>query len=391
MSLRDDLTQIVEFALPTDPSFRRVDQARVTSCIKDAQHCATDGDTEAFLWSAMRLLALPGNGHTRLIPNDAIRVLPLRFVSMGNSVQLSYAPPGVTGVRGELRAVNGTPVSQIETAAARFLAGTPQRKRVIGALLFAWPYALARLGVSPPGDTIVYRIQDETGQITDLTLDPTQSVPAATLYPTSEHGRADPNWHPTRFVELQDWHENGLSIGLPSFFDLSETALQHEIAQAAAQVGKSAKGPILLDLRGNTGGDFLKTMPLIDAISRDPNRQVVAMVDKFTFSAAIVFVAILKHRLGNRLKLIGEEMGDGLTFFAEGGMLALPASGAAVRYSTAFHDWQNGTADDTTPPEIAQHLVAAGELGLDRDWEAGLLEEESQIATYQRILATYRP
>ena len=31
-------------------------------------------------------------------------------------------------------------------------------------------------------------------------------------------------------------------------------------------------------------------------------------------AAAIVFVAISKHRLGARLELIGEEMGDGLTF-----------------------------------------------------------------------------
>lgn len=61
-------------------------------------------------------------------------------------------------------------------------------------------------------------------------------------------------------------------------------------------------------------------MPLIDAISEGAqDRRVGVLVDKFTFSAAIVFVAILKHRLGARLKLIGEEMGDGLTFFAEGG------------------------------------------------------------------------
>jgi hypothetical protein len=94
------------------------------------------------------------------------------------------------------------------------------------------------------------------------------------------------------------------------------------------------------------------------------------LIDKFTFSAAIVFTAILKHRLGERLVLIGEEMGDGLTFFAEGGTIDLSSSGAAVRYSTAFHDWAGGRTDETTPAEIAERIVPTGTLELDRVWVA---------------------
>lgn len=53
-------------------------------------------------------------------------------------------------------------------------------------------------------------------------------------------------------------------------------------------------------------------MPLIDAISRgSEDRRVGLLVDKFSFSAAVVFAAILKDRLGERLVLIGEEMGTG--------------------------------------------------------------------------------
>jgi hypothetical protein len=108
-------------------------------------------------------------------------------------------------------------------------------------------------------------------------------------------------------------------------------------------------------------------MPLIDAISEGAqDRRVALLVDKFTYSAAIVFVAILKHRLGERLVLIGEEMGDGLTFFAEGGTLDLSSSGAVVRYSSAFHDWAGGRIDETTPTEIAERIVPVGTLDLDR-------------------------
>ena len=108
------------------------------------------------------------------------------------------------------------------------------------------------------------------------------------------------------------------------------------------------------------------------------------LVDKFTFSAAIVFAAILKHRLGRRLILIGEDMGDALTFFAEGGLFELPTSGAVVRYSTAFHDWETGTSDETTPAEIARHIVPAGALEVDWTWSRDPTTEDAQ-AFYRQV------
>lgn len=158
---------------------------------------------------------------------------------------------------------------------------------------------------------------------------------------------------------------------LPSFFDPGEKGLSNAVSEAADRVRSRPYTSILIDVRGNAGGNFLRTMPLIDAISGGAkDRRVALLVDKFTFSAAIVFVAILKHRLGLRLKIIGEEMGDGLTFFAEGGTIGLSSSGAVVRYSSAFHDWAGGSINETTPIEIAQEIVPVGALELDLTWIA---------------------
>ncbi|MDP2121525.1 MAG: peptidase S41 [Hoeflea sp.] len=386
MSLTQDLEIILEAVLPTDPSFRRVEQAVMDSCIHDARRSALEGSKEAFLFSAMRLLALPDNGHTRLIPNDSISVLPLRLVSIGRVVQLTDTALETPAARGELIAVNGTAVGEIEASAARFLAGTRQRKRVIGPILLVWPYALAHLGVSSKENTTEYRVKDENGRITDLKMENKHTVPASKLYPRNEHGKADPAWQPEKYAEMEDWQGLGLSISLPSFFDQSQSALPKAISDAAARVRGSSNETLLIDIRGNTGGNFLQTMPLIDAISEGPSRRVVVLVDKFTFSAAIVFVAILKNRLGHRLKLIAEEMGDGLTFFAEGGLLDLPASGAVVRYSSAFHDWENGTSNETTPAEIARQMVPAGKLSLDREWVVSSTAETTKRAFYRQAL-----
>ena len=367
-----DLEKIVTTVLPADPSFRVIGREELERHINEARQSALADSKDDFLLSLMRLLALPGNGHTRLIPNDAILVLPLRFATIGTTVRLLDATSGISdAIGGDLISINGVPVGEIEAAAEKLLGGTRQRKRVIGPILFAWPGALRHLGVSSGGDAIEYRIRSETGQISELLLDPANGVPGSTLYPRGEHGKADASWTPKSFLKIKDFGQPGVLLVLPSFFDPGETALPDAVAEATDLVRSRPDTPLVIDVRGNTGGDFLKTMSLIDAISGGAEgRRVGLLIDKFTFSAAIVFTAILKHRLGERLVLIGEEMGDGLTFFAEGGTIDLSSSGAAVRYSTAFHDWAGGRTDETTPAEIAQRLVPTGTLELDRAWVA---------------------
>lgn len=368
MSMIQDLDHMVRTVLPTDPSFRGVDRAALDRHIAEARQNALAEAKDEFLLSLMRLLALPGNGHTRLIPNDAISVIPLRFVTIGTAVRLMDPTPGSAGGMGdELMSINGVPIGDIEVAAHEFLAGTKHRKRVIGPLLFVWPGALRRLGVHSGGDTIRYRMRDRTGRISDLVMDTASRVPGSALYPRNEHGRANPSWSPTSFLGVTDFGDTGLLLTLPSFFDPGRAALSRAVLDAADLARSRHDTPLLVDVRGNTGGNFLMTMPLIDAIAEGADdRRVGVLVDKFTFSAAIVFVAILKHRLGARLTLVGEEMGDGLTFCAEGGLIALASSGAVVRYSSACHDWADGRIDETTPREIAEKIVAVGRLELDQ-------------------------
>jgi hypothetical protein len=232
-------------------------------------------------------------------------------------------------------------------------------------------HRLTRLGVFSGSGAIDYRIRDKTGRITELVQDSADRVPGSALYPRNEHGKADASWSPRAFLETRDFGRRGLLVVLPSFFDPGQTGLSNAVAEAVEHVRSRPHTPLLIDVRGNTGGNFLQTMPLIDAISEGADdRRVGVLVDKFTFSAAIVFVAILKHRLGARLALIGEEMGDGLTFHAEGGTVDLAASGAVVRYASAFHDWAGGRIDETTPREIAEKIVPVGTLALDRRWIA---------------------
>jgi hypothetical protein len=127
MSLMQDLEKILDTVLPIDPSFRRIEPAMIDRCMYDTRRYALEGSKEAFLFSAMRLLALPDNGHTRLIPNDSISVLPLRFVSVETGVQLTDTALETTVPRGDLIAVNGYPLARLKPPQGNFW-----RERVSG-------------------------------------------------------------------------------------------------------------------------------------------------------------------------------------------------------------------------------------------------------------------
>lgn len=385
----EDLKRIERLVLPTDPSFRAIDIEEMDRHINDVRQNALATEKDAFLLSLMRLLALPGNGHTRLIPNHAISVLPLRFVTVGTAVRLLGVPTDFDASTGsELVSINDFPVSEIEDAASPFLAGTRQRKRVIGPILFAWPSALVRLGVCSENGPIKYQMRDQTGRLIELVPDWKNRVPGSSLYPRNEHGKSEVTWPHGTFLEIKDFGRHGLLMVLPSFFDPGETMLANAIDEASELARSRPSTPLLIDIRGNTGGNFFKALPLIDAISEGgEDRRVGVIVDKFTFSAAIVFVAILKHRLGARLRLIGEEMGDDLTFFAEGGAIDLSTDGAVARYSSAFHDWAQGRIDETTPRAIAKEIVAVGKLELDCRWIAAAQDREARDLFCREFLA----
>jgi hypothetical protein len=63
------------------------------------------------------------------------------------------------------------------------------------------------------------------------------------------------------------------------------------------------------------------------------------LTSPWTFSAAITTVAALKQAGGSKVMIVGEPVGDGLAFWAEGGAFNLPNSGITAYFTTARHDY----------------------------------------------------
>lgn len=101
---------------------------------------------------------------------------------------------------------------------------------------------------------------------------------------------------------------------------------------------------VVVDLRFNRGGnyllaaDFARLLP--ETLSADG--LVFILAGGNTFSAAISIVSRLKYFSGIRGIQLGEPMGDRGQMWGEGDVAILPNSEIAVRYATAYHDWENG-------------------------------------------------
>jgi hypothetical protein len=367
MAFARDVALIERIVAKGDPSFATVGAGALESAMRALRDAGRGRDKDAFLFAAMRLLALPGNGHTRLIPNDAVDVLPLRFVALGDAVYLTAAPPGLgRWLDRRLVAVNGAPVEAVREAFQPCLAGTAQRRRAVGALLLAWPAALAHAGAGSRDGGVVYAFADDRGRVSTASCADAPTARASSIYPVSEHGRLPADGGVATFLECREVGRGRLLLRLPDFFDPTGRRLGPAIRRAAAEIADRPAFDLIVDVRGNPGGDFTATLPLLDALACGwRGERCFALVDKFTFSAALVFVLLLRHRLGRRVALVGEAMGDGTRFHAEGGTLRLPQSGAAVRWSSGLHDWETGVAGATTPPEVARWLVAAGPVTID--------------------------
>ncbi|MFK4768989.1 hypothetical protein [Rhizobium sp. ZW T2_16] len=230
--------------------------------------------------------------------------------------------------------------------------------------MLAWPPAVALATDVPTAP--VYSFATVGGDRVDFGA--IDTVPAESLYPMRERGVADQLI--ARGIGEAGTEGRGTFLrqlaGQVSYVRIGDLGVAPPAATVAqlSAIATQIRGTrrLVVDLRGNPGGDFFGAATFArDLPEVAPGAALAVLIDKFTFSAALVAAALLKFRAGGRL--VGEEMGDAAAFHAEGGTELFPQSGLLIRYSDGWHDWAEGKPDPVlTPPEIAREMVPAGSL-----------------------------
>jgi hypothetical protein len=125
----------------------------------------------------------------------------------------------------------------------------------------------------------------------------------------------------------------------------------HQIAPflTAAETALRSHPPcaVILDLRGDGGGDYTNSWHFAHALPGllAPGGHIFILTDSLTFSAAITTAAFVKDAGGKRVTIIGEPVGDRLSFFSEGGSACLPNLKVCVYYQTGKHDYGHACND----------------------------------------------
>ncbi len=152
------------------------------------------------------------------------------------------------------------------------------------------------------------------------------------------------------------------------------------VARLFAHVDSTGSNRLIIDLRGNGGGDNYLNQPLVHAVIQHPRLdrtgRLFVVVDRGTFSAAVSLAADLEREA--HPLFVGEPTGGAPNSPGDPAHVTLPASGLVVRISTVY--WQG--SDPRDPREFI-----APDLPAMPTWADWLAHRDPALAAIE----AYRP
>jgi hypothetical protein len=325
-----------------------------------------DFDRAGLAMAAAKAVALADNGHTNVLGlagDQGFNAVPIRLGWFGDGLFVIAADEERRDLLGgQVLGVNGRPTAALVEALRPYVGGPANLAREFVPNFLVSPELLhaAGLAAAANGGSFEIRFTDGRVALVELTARAATRAPATRFsWPKGNLAPSQPNgWRhlldgvalPAYLTRLDAnyWHDYPAPDLL--HVQINRVADQGPIGVAKYLFGvldEAARKPVrnaIVDLRFNSGGDYTLTA---DFARRLPeilphNGKLFILTSANTFSAAISTAARLKHFAGSRAVIVGEAMGDRSQFWGEGGLTVLPHSKLAVRYTTAFHDWEHG-------------------------------------------------
>ena len=322
-------------------------------------------------------MAAADNGHTEALVQEHQRLrIPVDLEWFADGLYAIAARPGYQELLGaRVESIEGSSPQAMLAILDAYAPGTDEHARVISGYFLERPELLAAIEAAaeedrliitftlPDGESLTRSLAGQAGPSTALAddalrvLDDVEPMP---LYLRDPGQSAFISWLP----EL-----DAVYVRINRNYD---KALPDRLEEVLTKIKEQKPRNAIVDLRLNGGGNYELTAAFAEALPDllPDDGRLVLIVGHRTFSAAIVTAAILKVRAAGRAMVVGENMGDDLQFWSEGGFLVLPNSGLRIHYSDGYHDWRNGF-DLEDPryranPRIAavnkRYSVAAGNL-----------------------------
>lgn len=314
----------------------------------------------------MQVMGLADNGHSRLdsTADAGTLLLPVRVTRFAEGFfVMRAAGPYRDMLGGRVDSIDGHAINEILPLLETLRGGVGVFRRQNAAHLMVVQDLLFGLGLAanPNASTWTVTLPDGrvvTRRLEALALQKGAHLPRADrwLSPEPNQGQ-EQDWiayRPRAGQVAQTWQDFELHfrlstaaggcaqvVRLQNISDADGQKLVPFLRSTEASLRAHPPCAVILDLRGNGGGDYTNTWHFSHALPHlvRPNGRILVLTDSATFSAAITTAAFIKEAGGAQVILIGEPVGDRLSFYSEGGSACLPNLKVCVHYQTGKHDY----------------------------------------------------
>jgi hypothetical protein len=192
-----------------------------------------------------------------------------------------------------------------------------------------------------------------------------------------------------------------LYLQMRAQFDAPEETVAGFQQQADEAISRSHPGNLIVDLRFDSGGNIDLTREWQRTLATRIPGRIYVVVGLYTFSAGIVAAAALKPDARDRARIVGEDVGDRLSWWSEGNDVCAPNSKYCLHRTTGLWDLVHGSAGrpecygdkydaqvETLKPDLYAPLTARTFLGgRDPAMEAIKREIEGTLGSSRRVAA----
>ena len=323
-----------------------------------------------FILGVAEIVATADNGHSIIgykAADAGIKsALPLRMAAFDDSgwLVLRAGPPASDLAGMVVTKVDGMPTARVMATMTKYIGGTTERRQILAMGLINAAGVLRAAGIPGAERSVHLTLRNAAGAIVerDVPFVPREQIPVA-FWPSRW-------WSP---APLQSTHESGwkpavsadsiplylrspdqyFQIGqlpelnavyLQMWSNEKDKAPTAFVARAKSVIGAIRPRNVILDLRFNKGGDlnltadFMRSLP--SAVPAEGH--IFVITGRYTFSAGIVDAALVKKAGGDRVVLVGEQVGDRLRFWSEGEFECTPNSQICTRYTDGYFDLVDG-------------------------------------------------
>ncbi|RUL70515.1 hypothetical protein EKH80_20160 [Dyella choica] len=315
----------------------------------------------------MQVMALADNGHTRMDATAEQRALivPLRVTRFAEGFYVTRAATAYREMLGgRVVSIDGHPIDQILPQLDTLRGGVEGFRRENDAIYIIVQDLLYGLGIAtePKASTWTVVLSDGrtvTRRLDAYSMHKGDRLPAGGRWLSPEPSKGvEQDWsayHPQSTELPETWRDFdhpfrlfpaadscAQVVRLQSIGDVGSHRISPFLAETEATLRANPPCAVILDLRGDGGGDYTNTWHFTHALPNllAPGGRIIVLTNSATFSAAITTAAFVKDAGGDRVAIIGEPVGDRLSFFSEGNKACLPNLKVCAYPQTAKHDYQ---------------------------------------------------